>query len=110
MLQRSLSQVTNHCWPWNEEGEEVDYKIVEKRRKDRDAPRSKAEKKKKVSLVKLKRTQKTRGEGLARVAYNAKSVEKFGGIVEYIESHFALFAFKKYFYMRKTVRNDFTCY
>ena len=46
----------------------------------RNAPRSKAEKKKKVSLVKLKRTQKTRGEGLARVAYDAKSVEKFGGL------------------------------
>ena len=40
-----LVELTNHYWPWNEEGEIVDYKIVEKTRKDRDAPRSKAEKK-----------------------------------------------------------------
>ena len=40
-----LVELTNHYWPWNEEREEVDYKIVEKTRKDRDAPRSKAEKK-----------------------------------------------------------------
>ena len=77
-----MVELTNHYWPWNEEGEEVDYKIVGKTRKNRDAPRSKAEKKKKVSLKKLERTQKTRGEGLDRVAYDAKSVEKFGGIVE----------------------------
>ena len=51
-------------------------------RKNRDAPRSKAEKKKKVSLKKLKRTQKIRGEGLDRVEYDAKSVERFEAIVE----------------------------
>ena len=39
-------------------------------------------KKKKVSLKKLERTQKVRGEGLGRVAYDPKSVKKFGGIVE----------------------------
>ena len=39
-------------------------------------------KEEKISLVKLKLTQKTRGEGIATVAYDAKSVEKFGGIVE----------------------------
>ena len=46
----------------------------------RRGPRQK--RRQKVSLVKLKRTQKTRDEGLARVAYDVKSVEKFGGIVE----------------------------
>ena len=50
--------------------------------KIRNAPRSKAEKKKKVSLKKLKRTRKTRGEGLDRDDYDAKSVERIGGIVE----------------------------
>ena len=39
-------------------------------------------KKKKVSLKKLERTQRIRGEALERVAYDPKSVEKFGGIVE----------------------------
>ena len=70
-----LVELTNHYWPWNEEGEIVDYKIVEKTREDRDAPRSKAEKKKRVSLVKLKQTQKTRSVGLARVVYDAKRVQ-----------------------------------
>ena len=48
----------------------------------RDVPRSKTEKKKKVSLKKLERTQRVRGEGLERVAYDSKSVKKFGVIVE----------------------------
>ena len=69
-------------WPWNEKGEEVAYKIREKERKTRDAPRSKPEKKKKVSLKKLERNQRVRGEGLERVAYDSKSVKKFGVIVE----------------------------
>ena len=69
-------------WPWNKNGEEVDYKIREKERKTRDAPWSKPQKKQKVSLKKLERTQRIRGEGLERVAYDPKSVEKFGGIVE----------------------------
>ena len=77
-----LVELTNHYWPWNEEGEEVEYKIVDKARKNRDASRSKAEKKKKVFLKKLERTQKTRSEGLDRVAYNAKSVESFERSVE----------------------------
>ena len=68
--------------PWNKNGEEVDYKIHEKDRKTRDAPRSKPQKKQKVSLKKLERTQRIWGEGLERVAYDRKSVKKFGGIVE----------------------------
>ena len=35
-------------------------------------------KKKKVFLKKLERTQRVRGEGLERVVYDPKSVEKFG--------------------------------
>ena len=69
-------------WPWNKKGEEVTYKIREKERKTRDAPRSKPEKKKKVTLKKLERTQRVRGKGLERVAYDPKSVKKFEGIVE----------------------------
>ena len=34
-----------HYWPWNKSGEEVEYKILEKERKTRDAPRSKPQKK-----------------------------------------------------------------
>ena len=72
----------NHYWLWNKSGEEVEYKIREKERKTRDAPRSKPQKKKKVSLKKLERTQRIRSEGLERIAYDPKSVEKFRGIVE----------------------------
>ena len=72
----------NHYWLWNKSGEEVEYKIREKERKTRDAPRSKPQKKKKVSLKKLERTQRIRSEGLKRIAYDPKSVEKFRGIVE----------------------------
>ena len=39
-------------------------------------------KKKKVSLKKLERNQRVRGEGLERVAYDSKSVKKFEVIVE----------------------------
>ena len=81
-LQIVLVELYNHYWPWNKNGEEVDYKIREKERKTRDAPWSKPQKKQKVSLKKLERTQRIRGEGLERVAYDPKSVEKFGGIVE----------------------------
>ena len=72
----------NHYWLWNKSGEEVEYKIREKERKTRDAPRSKPQKKKKLSLKKLGRTQRIRSKVLERVAYDPKSVEKFGGIVE----------------------------
>ena len=72
----------NHYWLWNKSGDEVEYKIREKERKTRDAPRSKPQKKKKVSLKKLERTQRIRSEGLERTAYEPESVEKFGGIVE----------------------------
>ena len=75
-----LVELYNHYWPWNENGEEVGYKICDKDN-TRDAPRSKPQKKKKVSLKKLERTQRIRAEGLSRVAYDPKSVEKFGGIV-----------------------------
>ena len=81
-LQIFSVELYNHYWPWNKKGGEVAYKIREKERKTRDAPRSKPEKKKKVSLKKLERTQRVRSEGLERVAYDPKSVEKFGGIVE----------------------------
>ena len=81
-LQIFLLELYNHYWPWNKKGEEVAYKIREKERKTRDAARSKPEKKKKVSLKKLERTQRVRCEGLERVAYDRKSNEKFGGIVE----------------------------
>ena len=74
-----MAELYNHYWPWNKNGEEVAYKIREKERNTRDAPRSKPEKKKKVSLKKLERTQRIRSEGLERVAYDPKSVEKFGG-------------------------------
>ena len=77
-----MVELYNHYWPWNKKGEEVAYKIREKERKTREAPRSNPEKKKKVFLKKLERTQRVRGEGLERVAYDPKSVEKFGGIVE----------------------------
>ena len=79
-----MAELYNHYWPWNKNGEEVAYKIREKERNTRDAPRSKAEKKKKVSLKKLERTQKIRSEGLARVAYDPKSVENLSAIVELI--------------------------
>ena len=81
-LQIILVELYNHYWPWNKNGEEVKYTVREKERKTRDAPRSKPQKKKKVSLKKLERTQRIRGEALERVAYDPKSVEKFGGIVE----------------------------
>ena len=78
MFLLSLLSVEQKWWgSW-----EVEYKILEKERKTRDAPRSKPQKKKKVSLKKLERTQRIRSEGLERVAYDPKSVEKFGGIVE----------------------------
>ena len=54
--------------------EEVDYKIREKERKTRDAPWSKPQKKQKVSLKKLERTQRTRGKGLERVALERVAV------------------------------------
>ena len=55
----------NHYWLWNKSGEEVEYKIREKERKTRDAPRSEQQKKKKVSLKKLdtKNSKRRAGEG-----------------------------------------------
>ena len=55
------------------------YKICEKERKTRYAPRSKPQKKKKVSLMKLERTQRIRGERLERVAYDPKTGWKVRG-------------------------------
>ena len=80
-LQIVFVELYNHYRPWNKSDEEVEYKIREKE-KTRDAPRSKPQKKKKVSLKKLERTQRIRSEGLERIAYDPKSVEKFRGIVE----------------------------
>ena len=39
-------------------------------------------KRKNVSLKKLERTQGIRGEGIERVVYDPKNVEKFGSIIE----------------------------
>ena len=77
----NVFEISNHYWPWNENGEEVKFKIRESVRKERKAPRSKAQKKQKLKLTKLERTQRTRGKGLVRVGYDPKSVLKFGGIV-----------------------------
>ena len=46
-------------------------------------------KQQKVSLKKLERTQRIRRERLEKVAYDPKSIEKFGGIVEQIEIIFS---------------------
>ena len=55
------------------------YKITERDRENRAAPRFKPQKKK---LTKLNRAHKKRRAGLERVGYDPKSVEIFGGIVE----------------------------
>ena len=90
-----LAALCNHYWPWNKNGEKVEYKTREKERKTRDAPRPKPEKRKKVSLKKLERTQIIRDKGLERVVYDPKSVEKFGGIVQYTWTCFFSLSFKK---------------
>ncbi len=77
-----LVELSNHYWPWNEEGEEVKYRIRERDRKSRDAPRSAPKPKNKPSLKKLERIHGIRSKGLDRTGYDPKSVEKFGGIVE----------------------------
>ena len=81
-LQIFFAELYNHYWQWNKNGDDVEYKIREKEQKARDAPRSKPEKRKKASLKKRERIQRIRGKGLEKVAYDPKSVEKFGGIVE----------------------------
>ena len=80
-LQHVLLELYNHYWPWNEQGEEVTYKLRERKREDRKAPRSNAKPKQKIKLKKLKRTQKVRSGGLKKTGYYPKSVEQFGGIV-----------------------------
>lgn len=50
--------------------------------KDSRCSAIKARKKKRVSLKKLERIQRVRGEGLERDAYDPESVQKFWGIVE----------------------------
>ena len=75
-------RLRNHYWPWNEKGEEVDYKITTRKRKSCNAPRSKPVSKKKPKLKKLERINEKRGAGIARIGYHPKSVEKFGEIVE----------------------------
>ena len=56
----------------------------EKRSERLEMHRDLSQKKKKVSLNKLKRTQRVLGEGLERVAYDPKSVKKFSGIKEHM--------------------------
>ena len=56
------------------------YKVFEKERKTRGAPRSKPKKKQKVvSLKKLERTQRIRGERFERVVYDPKTCWKVRG-------------------------------
>ena len=58
---------------------------------DSGCPAVKATKKKQiVSLKKLERAQRIQREGLEKVACDPKSIERFGGIVEYIEIIFPL--------------------
>ena len=52
-----------------------------RKRKNRNAGRSKAKPKQKVSLKKLQRTHKNRDSALNSIGYDPKSVVKFGGIV-----------------------------
>ena len=79
-----LAELYSHYWPWNKNGEEVDCNIREKERKTRDAMRSKIQKKQKVTLKKLERSRRIRGEEVERVAYDLESVKMFGGMVEWI--------------------------
>ena len=53
-----------------------------------------------ITANKLERTQKTRSEGLAKVVYDPKSVEKFGGIVEQIDLLIFQIFNKNHVYMR----------
>ena len=68
-------------------------------RKTRDAARSKPQKKQIVSLKKLERAQRIQREGLEKVAYDPKSIERFGGIVEYIEIIFSFEMINKNIYI-----------
>ena len=62
---------------------EVDYNIWLAKRSGRlGMLRDQSHKKKQiVSLMKLEQTQRIRREGLEKVAYDPKRIEKFGGIV-----------------------------
>ena len=55
------------------------YKLRERKREDRKAPRSNAKPKEKIKLTKLKRTQKVRSGGLKKTGYDPKIVEQFWG-------------------------------
>ena len=57
------------------------YKLRERKREERKAPRSNAKPKQKIQMTKLKRIQKARSGGLEKTGYDPKSVEEFGGIV-----------------------------
>ena len=52
-----LFELYNGYWPWNQQVEEVKYKLRERKREERKAPRSNAKPKQKIKLTKLKRTQ-----------------------------------------------------
>ena len=73
-----LAKLYNHYWPWNENGEEVAYKIRDKEGNTWNAPRSKPQKKKKVSLKKLERTQRIRSEWLGRSCMIPKVLKSSG--------------------------------
>ena len=74
-----LVELYNHYWPWNKKKERKLHTRFEKRSERHEMLRDLS---KKVSLKKLERAQRVRDEGLERVAYDPKSVKKFGGIVE----------------------------
>ena len=79
-----LVELYNNYWPWKKTGEEVDpdHKIREKEWKTRDAPWLNHKKQQKVFWKKLERTQRLRVDELERFAFDPKSVEKFGCILE----------------------------
>ena len=60
--------------------------IQDSRKGEKDSRCSAIETRKKEESVfeELERTQRVRSEGLERVAYDPKSVQRFGGIVEYM--------------------------
>ena len=55
------------------------YKLRERKREERKAPRSNAKPKQKIKLTKLKRTQKICGR--EKTGFDPKRGEEFGGIV-----------------------------
>ena len=83
-LQIVLIELYSHYWWWNKNGVEVDYNIWLARRSGRlGMLRGQSHTKKQiVYLKKLEQTQRIRREGLEKVTYDPKSIEKFGYILE----------------------------